>query len=187
MSSPSVTLTSCAALLVLSSLVDGCAPREACPPVASVATSSSPAKVTDRHVYRFDFVLSSADGTSPPSSTSFTLNLQEADKGEVVVGKNVALSPPPPPSPSGGPGQGFGSARQDVGVKVAASFRMAPTGDDVILDVVTEMSTFEPPTTVRKMVMKGNAIASAGKPALVTTLDDDHKKLELRVTPTKLR
>jgi hypothetical protein len=185
MSSPSITLTSCAALVVLSSLVDGCAPQQACPPVASVATSSSPAKPTDRHVYRFDFVLSSADGTSPASSTSFTLNLQEYDKGEVVVGKNVALSPSP--SPPGGPGQGFGSARQDVGVKVAASFRMAPTGDDVILDVVTEMSTFEPPTTVRKMVMKGNAIASAGKSALVTTLDDDHKKLELRVTPTKLR
>ena len=72
-------------------------------------------------------------------------------------------------------------------MKVAASFRMAATGDDVVLDVVTEMSTFDPPTTVRKMVMKGNAIASAGKPALVTTLEDDHKKFQLTVTPTKLR
>lgn len=184
MHSSSITLSSCAALLILSSFVDGCAPQQACPPVASVATSSSQAKPTDRHVYRFDFVLSATDGSAAPSTTTFTLNLQEFDKGEVVVGKNVSLSPPPPPGPSG---QAFGSARQDVGVKVAASFRMAPTGDDVVLDVVTEMSTFDPPTTVRKMVMKGNAIAGAGKAALVTTLEDDHKKFQLTVTPTKLR
>jgi hypothetical protein len=184
MSSPSITLTSCAALVVLASLVEGCAPQQACPPVASVATSSSPAKPTDRHVYRFDFVLSATDGSSAPSTTTFTLNLQEADKGEVVLGKNVALSAPPSPGASSSP---VASARQDVGVKVAASFRMAATGDDVILDVVTEMSTFDPPTTVRKLVMKGDAIAAAGKPALVTTLEDDHKKFQLTVTPTKLR
>jgi len=186
MHSSSITIASCAALLVLSSLVGGCAPQQACPPAASVATSSSPSKPTDRHVYRFDFVLSATDGSAPPSTTTFTLNLQEFDKGEVVVGKNVSLAPPPPPSP-GPSGQSFGSPRQDVGMKVAASFRMTPTGDDVLIDVVTEMSTFDPPTTVRKMVMKGNAIASAGKPALVTTLEDDHKKFQLTVTPTKLR
>ncbi len=33
----------------------------------------------------------------------------------------------------------------------------------------------------------GDAIAAAGKPALVTTLEDDHKKFQLTVTPTKLR
>jgi hypothetical protein len=180
----STSIASCAALLLLSSIVAGCAPQQACPPVASVATMSSPAKTADRHVYRFDFVLSSSDASGTPSTTTFTLNLQEFDKGEVVVGKNVSLSPLPP---GGGSSPPMASARQDVGVKVAASFRMTPTGDDVLLDVVTEMSAFEPPTSIRKMVMKGNAIAAAGKPALVTTLEDDHKKYQLTVTPTKLR
>lgn len=49
------------------------------------------------------------------------------------------------------------------------------------------MSAFEPPTSVRKMVAKGNALATSGKSALVTTLEDDHKKYQLTVTPTKLR
>lgn len=77
------------------------------------------------------------------------------------------------------------SARQDVGIKVAASFRMA--GDDVDLEVSAEMSAFDPPTTIRKLVAKGNSLASAGKSALVTTIEDDHRKYQLTVTPTKLR
>ena len=135
-------------------------------------------------------MLAASDGSTPPGGgTTFSLVLQEAEKGEVVVGKNVSLATSSPSTPpSGAPGPSFGSmARQDVGTKVAASFRMTSTGDDVILDVATELSSFDAPSTVRKMVMKGNAIASPGKPALVTTLDDDHKKLQLTVTPTKLR
>ncbi len=202
-STHSLSIASSAALLVvsvLSAAAVGCAPQQACPP-ATTATQSSPATAVghgalptvDRHVYRFDFVLAASDGSTPPGAgTTFSLVLQEADKGEVVVGKNVSLAPspasPPPPSPSGGPGPSFGSmARQDVGTKVAASFRMTSSGDDVILDVATELSAFDPPSSVRKMVMKGNAIATPGKPALVTTLDDDHKKLQLTVTATKLR
>jgi hypothetical protein len=199
-STHSLSIASSAALLVvsvLSAAAVGCAPQQACPP-ATTATQSSPATAighgslptVDRHVYRFDFVLAANDGSAPGGGgTTFSLVLQEAEKGEVVVGKNVSLASSPPSSPpAGGPGPSFGSmARQDVGTKVAASFRMTSTGDDVILDVATELSTFEPPTSVRKMVMKGNAIATPGKPALVTTLDDDHKKLQLTVTATKLR
>lgn len=198
-STHSLSIASGAALLLLSAAGAGCAPGQACPP-ATTATQSSPSTAVgatklppvDRHVYRFDFVLTSTDGSSAPpgGGTTFSLVLQEADKGEVVLGKNVALSPSPSPSPSppgGGAATPPWSARQDVGMKVAASYRMTGAGDDVVLDVVTEMSTFEPPSSVRKMVMKGNAIAAPGKPALVTTLDDDHKKFQLTVTPTKLR
>ena len=99
----------------------------------------------------------------------------------MVVGKNVALSAPAAP---GAPSVGA-SPRQDVGTKVKAQFRT--TGDDVLLDVTVEMSTFDPPTTVRKMVAKGSALASVGKPALVTSLDDANKRYQLTVTPTKLR
>jgi hypothetical protein len=37
------------------------------------------------------------------------------------------------------------------------------------------------------MVAKGNAVASLGKPAVVTTLEDGGKRYQLSVTPTKLR
>ena len=136
----------------------------------------------ERHVYRFDFVLTSDDRTTPPTSTAFTLVLQEQEKGEVVVGKNVALSTASAP----GSGPPMAAPRQDVGVKVAALFRMAGP-DDVVLEVGSEMSAFDPPTSIRKMVAKGNALATSGKAALVTTLEDDHKKYQLTVTPTKLR
>ena len=199
-STHSLSIASSAAILLVSALsaaVVGCAPQT-CPP-ATTATQASPTTsighgslpTVDRHVYRFDFVLAASDGSTPPSGgTTFSLVLQEADKGEVLVGKNVSLAPSPPsssPPSEGGSRPSFGSPRQDVGTKVAASFRMTSTGDDVILDVATELSTLDPPGTVRKMVMKGSALASPGKSAFVTTLDDDHKKLQLTVTATKLR
>jgi hypothetical protein len=166
----------------------GCAPREACPPPATATMGAGGSSTRlpgtgERHVYRFDFALTANDGAAPPSTTSFTLVLQETEKGEVVVGKNVSLASAGPP----GSGAVMAAARQDVGVKVAALFRAAPGSDDVVLEVSTEMSAFEPPTSVRKMVARGNALATSGKSALVTTLDDDHKKYQLTVTPTKLR
>ena len=191
-------ITALGGLLALSFAAVGCMPQQtAPPPVASVATppaASAPAlhsgngNAFDRHVYRLDFVLSTNDGSGAPATTSFTLHLGEFDKGEVHVGKNVALSPPPPSTggPPGGPSMG-GSARQDVGVKIAASFRTVAVGDDIFLEIVTEMSSFDPPTTIRKVVAKGNALAPAGKATLVTSLDDDHKHYQLTVTPTKVR
>jgi len=172
-------------------LLVGCAPHQQTPPPAAsaptLATRSGGPTRDDRPVYRFDFVVTAVDGSNAPASTSFTLNLQERDKGEMVVGKNVPLSapPPPPPSGSGTPAHSTGSARQDVGLKVAAGFWMV--GDDLMLDVAIEMSAFEPPSTIRKVVAKGNALATPGKPSLVTTLEDDHKRYQLTVTPTKLR
>lgn len=170
-----------AAFLVLSSAACGCVVPQACPQAVSVATPAPSPSPAERHVYRFDFVLTATDVSGAPATTAFTLNLQEADRGEVVIGKNVALSAPPAAGSSS-----VASARQDVGIKVAASFRM--TGDDLVLDVITEMSAFDPSTlSIRKLVAKGNSLASAGKSALVATIEEDHRKYQLTVTPTKLR
>jgi hypothetical protein len=160
----------------------GCAPApQTCPPSTSAGTAQRLQGAGERHIYRFDFVLTGTDGTNPPSSTSFTMVIQEGEKGEVVVGKNVALVPAAPPGSASAPA----SPRQDVGTKVAAFYRTS--GDDVVLEVSTEMSAFEPPTSIRKMVSKGNAIASPGKSSLVTSLVAEHKHVQLTVTPTKLR
>lgn len=75
--------------------------------------------------------------------------------------------------------------RQDVGVKVLAHFKNV--GDDVLLTVSNEMSAFDPPSTIRKTVMRGNALATPGKQSVVAILDDDHKRYQLAVTPTNLR
>jgi hypothetical protein len=154
-------------------------------PSAPATTQGSPppahpSDVAGPHVYRFDFVLTSNDGSTAAPTTSFTLNLQEGQRGEVVIGKNVPLSAPPAV-----PGVTAPSPRQDVGLKVSADFRTL--GDDVLLEVTTEMSAFEPPSAIRKVVAKGNALASANRPSLVTSLDDDRKHYQLMVTPTKLR
>lgn len=166
--------------LFLSLAAVGCAPQQACP---AVTTAAAPRPVAhDRPVYRFDFGLSATDGAGgTPSTTSFTLNLQEGDKGEVHVGKNVALATAAPAS--GGPPPA--APRQDVGLKVAAQFRTM--GDEPLLDVSLEMSTFEPPSTIRKVVAKSDTLTFAGKPVLVTSLEEDHKRYQLSVTATRVR
>ena len=70
-------------------------------------------------------------------------------------------------------------------MKVVARYRM--WGDDLLLVVDTELSAFEAPSSIRKVVAKGDALASAGKSTVVTSLESDNKKYQLTVTPTKLR
>ena len=158
----------------------GCAPQQTCP---SVTTAAGPhAASQDRHIYRFDFVVTTIDGSgAAPVPSSFTMTLQEHDKGEMHVGKNVSLAPPP--SPSGAPSSGS-SPRQDVGLKVVANFHMA--GEEPLMDVGLEMSSFDPPTSIRKVVSKSEALVAVGKPVLVTSLDDDHKRHQLTVTATRI-
>lgn len=131
------------------------------------------------HVYRLDFVLSSKDGAAA-ATTSFSLILEEGRNGEVVVGKNVPLSPPP------ANGVTTASPRQDVGLKVKALYHSSAT-DELLFDIATEMSSYDPPSAIRKVLVNGNAVAAAGKSAVVMRLDDDRKHYELAVTPTKIR
>ncbi len=127
------------------------------------------------HVYKLDFLLTSKEGATAQPPASFTLVLLEGNHGEVHVGKNVPLQ-------TTGPGP---SPRQDVGLKVKAQYRSV--GDDVLLEITTEMSAQEGGGAIRKVSAQGNALASPGKPSLVVALDDDKKHYELTVTPTKLR
>lgn len=181
-----------AALLLLCSASFGCASPRACPlpatatsatatAAANAALPSRPPAPSDRRVYRLDFVPSMSDGTNAPSNLAFTLTLQEAETGEVTVGKNVVLAQA---GAAGSPTSGS-SPRADVGIKVKVMYRTA--GEDIVLEATSEISALDPPTTVRKMVAKGSALASPGKSAQVLTLDDEHKKYQLTVTPTKLR
>jgi hypothetical protein len=186
MSLSSSSSSSCAAWIIisfaLSAVATGCAPQQACP---AVTTAAAPrANAHDRLVYRFDFGLSTSDGTSAaPITSSFTLSMQEGDKGEVHVGKNVALSAPSGAGPT--TSSTASGPRQDVGLKVAAQFRTV--GDEPLLDVSLEMSSFDPPSTIRKVVAKSDVLAFAGKPVLVTSLEEDHKRYQLTVTATRVR
>lgn len=189
--SPSLSLSFSPALLAaiacLSVASAGCIDRRASAAPAATATSSGPSSTTtptsaiaDRHVYRFDFVFTTSDGGTS-TATSFTLNLEDAQRGEVLVGKNVSLSA----APAGG-GPPSGGPRQDVGLKVVAVF-WTMGGDDALLELTTEMSTVEGQSSIRKVVSKGDALATPGKSTLVMSLDDEHKRYQLTVTPTKLR
>jgi hypothetical protein len=160
------------------SAATGAASPASTPPMIA---SPIPRPPPGTQIYRLDFVLASKEGPATPANTAFTLILNEGHKGEVLVGKNVPLTPAPA-NPSG---PLVGSPRQDVGLKVVAQFRVM--GDDLLLEVQTEMSTFEPPTTIRKVVSQGDALAAVGKSSLVTSLDEDKKHYQLTVTATRLR
>jgi hypothetical protein len=197
--SRSVTI---AILILLSLGAQACAQPQAAPPSSSASASttsaspppppppapapapSAPHPSPDRaHVYRLDFVLTSKEGPAA-ATTSFSLTLEEGRHGEVLVGKNVPISSAAPPA-AGGNAPAPASARQDVGLKVKAQYRA--TNDDLLFDIVTEMSTYDPPSTIRKVFVTGSVLAATGKPTLVMNLDDDRKHYELDVTPTKIR
>jgi hypothetical protein len=187
------TSASLLTVLTLSFAAAGCAPQRACPAAAATTTTTrATLPPEDRHVYRLDFVLATTDRGGSPQDTSFSLNLRESEKGEVMIGKNVAVAGPSPvPGPTPGTSGAVaalalhGAARQDVGLKVHAQFRTL--GDDVLLEVLSELSAFDAPSTVRKIAARGNALAVSGKSAVVAVLEDDHKRYQLSVTPTKLR
>ncbi|HSQ67839.1 MAG TPA: hypothetical protein VLM85_31730 [Polyangiaceae bacterium] len=151
----------------------------AAPACARQQLTESPraaARPPDRPVYRLDFVLAASDVAGATRNTAFTLNLEEGEHGDVLVGRNVSLAPAG--TPAAGP-------RQDVGLKLVASYFMR--GDALLLVVSSELSALEAPSDVRKLVARGEALAEPGKATVVTSLDDDHKRYQLTVTPTKLR
>ena len=137
----------------------GCATPPAAPLRANTGTNEP------RHVYRLDFVLAVADGSADPTTTSFMLNLPEIETGEISVGKNIPLAPAAGNSPTP-------FVRQDVGLKLRV--RYVTAGDEVLLNVDTELSTAELPA-VRKIMMHGAGLASPGKMATLSSVTDDRK------------
>jgi len=129
------------------------------------------------HVYRLDFTVAESDGGKAPTSTSYTLNLEERHSGEIKVGTNVALSGPAPGA----------TMRADVGLRLRASF--TTVGDDLLVDDEVEISATQGSQTFRKMAATGNALIAPGKPALVASVEDPigHKRYQVTVRATRLR
>lgn len=125
---------------------------------------------------RFDFALSATEGAAAPATTSFALTLQEGERGELLVGKNVAVA-------TGGPGNA--SVRQDVGTRIHAQFHRVD--EDVVLELSVELSAQEAGGTIRKIVFKGNGYPAMGKATPVMNVEEDKRRYQLTVTPTKVR
>jgi hypothetical protein len=130
-----------------------------------------------RHVYRVDFSVAANDPGKPPTTSSYTLNLEEHDNGEVHMGTNVALS---------------SQTRVDVGLKITAT--LFQEGDDVVLRDNVEMSGLDDTssatlTAIHKVTTRGDAVLKLGHPALVASLEDPttHKHYEVTAAATLLR
>jgi hypothetical protein len=128
-----------------------------------------------RHLYRFDFVVSGGAEKAGSTSGTYSVALEEDRPGEVHAGANVPL------------GQNGGGPRQDVGLKIKASYVLS--GDDLVLEVDTEQSAQDEGGVIRKLTSRGAAVVSPGKPSTIINVDDaaGKKRLQVNVTVTKLR
>jgi hypothetical protein len=137
-------------------------------------------------MYRLDFVLTAREGNGAPSETAFVLNLPEHEPGEMMVGQNVRLEQTREVHGTVPPGgvalSGF---RQDVGTKVKASYKLA--GGDLLVAFTVELTAMQSPTSIGRVFAVGHALAVPGRPTMITKLDDSRRKIDLTVTPTKLR
>lgn len=161
------------------------------PPAGSHGRSPRGGEEEASHVYRYDFVLTSNDPKDPPSS--LTLSLGENQNGEVMVGRNVPLqvsSTPAPPGSKDSPTV-HGVARQDVGLRIKAQGRSIVGSEAVFLEVGLEMSNVEPGPSgvlsVRKFTTHTNLAVIPGKSSVIASVDDEKRRFEFSVTPTKLR
>jgi hypothetical protein len=129
-------------------------------------------KQEDRHVYRVDFVVAATDPGKPVQTSTYTLNLEEYENGQLRLGSNVQLTP---------------QSRQDVGLKISASLR--PRGDDLLLRDEIEMSGLDDPGTIHKITTEGDALLRTGQQTLVASLEDplSHKRYQVSASATRLR
>jgi hypothetical protein len=162
----------------------GAPPPPPAPPPTPPAPAKPPEPREDRHVYRFDFVLSGAQATNTPD-TSFLLTLEEHRVGEALIGHNAPIAAPAPAAAGSAPS--IGGARQDVGTKIRAKFESAEKGDDVVLDADAEMSALEAGGSIRKITAHTQLVLAPGKPAVVVGVDEGPRHARLTVTATKLR
>jgi hypothetical protein len=144
----------------------------------------SPSKPKSHHVYRLDYVVSVTEPGKAPTTSTHTMNVEEDHTSDVRAGANVPLV-------SGSSGA-QASPRQDVGLLIQCHLTRA--GDDLLLQNTTELSAVDEradpgPRAIRKIVAKGDAVASLGKPAVVASVQEpvSHAQYEVTVTATKLR
>ena len=143
-------------------------------------------------MYRLDYTFTSNEAGKPPTSTAYTLNVEENSVGEIRLGNNIPLQTSPAPSASSAPSamRPFASPRQDVGFLLRCNYNVA--GEDLLLHSDLEMSTADqqqPIATIHKMTLRGDALVSPGKSAVVSTSEDPstHQHYQLSVSATKLR
>lgn len=162
--------------------------RRAEPPGARPPTRTAP---ESRGMYRLDFTLTMSDPGSAPTSSEYTLSLEEHSPGEIRQGRNVALVAPgraPAAAASGGsPGPSTATMRQDVGFLLRCNFMMV--GDALTLHTDAEMSSMDEVAGINKVMLKGDALVNPGKATLVSSSEDPvtHRRYQLSVTATKLR
>ena len=140
------------------------------PTVALLATQASAAP--SHALYRLDFELTTTQVGKPAATTAlFSINLDEHRQAEAMIGENVPLG-------------GASAARQNVGIRVKASFEMY--GSDLLLDIDTELTSLVASPTIHKIEARDVALATPGKKAVVASIDRDGVHTQLVVTPTKL-
>jgi len=185
---PLRSILTLATLLTLSVTTLGCATVAtpagvATAPPPSVNHATPPRALTGaRHVHRLDFVVSTTDPSKPAVSSSYTVNLEEGEHGEVRVGSNVALSSV---GSSVGP---VSQARVDVGLSLRFGYTMV--GDDLLLHDNLEMSSADDLPSIRKIAAAGEAVIAPGSAAVVVTSVEEplsHKRYQVTVAATKLR
>ena len=137
---------------------------------APVTPAVAPAPPPQHTVYRLDFELTTTAAGKPATSV-FSLNLDEHRQAEASMGDNVPLA-------------GASGARQNVGVRVKASFEMV--GADLLLDVDTELSSLAAPPAVHKIETRDVALAAPGRKTVVSSIDRDGVHTQLSVTATRL-
>jgi hypothetical protein len=196
------------AAVLVSSLACGQTPKEDANPIVAISSSpptqapvdsdaarSSASPQPERSMMRFDFVLTSTEPGKPPTSSTYTLNLEEGVSGEIRVGENVPLQSPPSHAPgtAGSASLSMGAVRMDVGTKLKASF--TPSQSGFVLHSDFENSAVDPnpmpnqAVPIRKISLRGDALVSLGKSSLIASSEDpiSHRKYELGATATKLR
>lgn len=157
------------AALAAASFAVGCASSK--PTIAPPQAVRTP---DTRHVYRLDIVLAETAPGKAPTSNSYTLNLEEYDNGEIVMGSNMVLEP---------------HMRMDVGLKIKASLR--PSSDGIVLHDAIEMSGVDDSaqSAIHKLTTMGDAVLRQGQPVLVASLDDplSHKHYQVTAAATLIR
>lgn len=157
--------------------------------VGSVAPVAPPPS-TGGPVYRFDYVLSSERPGGAPTNATYSLSIQEHEKGTQRVGQNVPLQAG---APAGSSGPAPVVARVDIGFKVTATFEV--TGPTLSLHSAVEFSTIGDatvpagPVGIDRVTTDSTTVVTPGQETQVAIMEEahSHRKYKLVVTATKIR
>jgi hypothetical protein len=151
---------------------DGASHATKSPADATCGSASARRTPADKKLYRVDFTLSSNDVGKPPTTSAYTINLEDETTGEIRMGSNIALS---------------SNARQDVGLMIRTSY--VPVDDNILLEATFELSGAEDGGSIRKIMLRGSALLASGKETLLASVEDpiSHKKFQLSATAQKIR